>query len=146
MNGQSFIHKVNLTFITHSMTTSRHQLSAWKTGECRVPPDFGRGGVEQCHWDTTNSNRARKNAFTDVFRGLDTDFCSFFPEVQGKKIDNICGMTRRTLHSTGTDPAMAQPPDHQGSLDEHFLEYIPEEQIEQPDNSFNLPCSSVAAT
>jgi len=50
------------------------------------------------------------------------------------------------MHSTGTDPAMAQPDNDQGSFDEDFLDYIPEELIEQPDNSFNRHSSFVAAT
>ena len=41
---------------------------------------------------------------------------------------------------------MAQPHNDQGSFDEHFLDYVLEELIEQPDNSFNRPSSFVAAT
>jgi len=41
---------------------------------------------------------------------------------------------------------MAQPYNDQGSFDEDFLDYIPEELIEQPDNSFNRLSSFVAAT
>jgi hypothetical protein len=41
---------------------------------------------------------------------------------------------------------MAQPHNDQGSIDEVFLDYIPEELIEQPDNSSNGLSSLVAAT
>jgi len=41
---------------------------------------------------------------------------------------------------------MAQPHNTQGSLDEDFHDYVPEELIEQPDNSFNRLSSFVAAT
>jgi hypothetical protein len=41
---------------------------------------------------------------------------------------------------------MAQLHNYQGSIDEEFLDYVPEEPIEQPDNSFNLLSSFVAAT
>jgi hypothetical protein len=40
---------------------------------------------------------------------------------------------------------MAQPHNDQGSFDEDFLDYVPEELIEQHDNSFNHLCSFVAA-
>jgi len=43
-------------------------------------------------------------------------------------------------------PAMAEPHKDQGSIDEDFLDYVPEELIEQPNNSFNLLSGSVAAT
>jgi len=55
-------------------------------------------------------------------------------------------MIRQRIHSTGTDPAMAQPNNNQGSFDEDFLDYVPEELIEQPDNSLNCHSSFVAAT
>jgi hypothetical protein len=41
---------------------------------------------------------------------------------------------------------MAQPHNDQGSFDEDFLDYVPEELIEQPDNSFNRLSSCVAVT
>ena len=86
------------------------------------------------------------NACTDVFHRLDTDFRSSSPEVQAKKIDNICCMICGRIHSTGTDPAMAQPRIDQGSFDEDFLAYVLEELIEQPDNSVNRFSSFVPAT
>jgi hypothetical protein len=96
--------------------------------------------------DTRNISHVVNNASTDVFRRLNTDFLSSSPEVQAKKIDNICSMIRRRIHSAGTDPAMAQPHNDQGSFDEGFLDYVPEELIEQPDKSFNRLRSFVAAT
>jgi hypothetical protein len=41
---------------------------------------------------------------------------------------------------------MAQPHNNQGSFDDDFLDQVPEELAEQPDNSFNLLSSFVAAT
>ena len=41
---------------------------------------------------------------------------------------------------------MAQPHNDQGSFDENLLDYVPEELIEQPNNSFNRLSSFVAAT
>ena len=146
MKDRSLIDKINPTFIALTATAIHHCLSAWKTGEFRVPPEFGPGGGAQRKCDTRNINHAVNNACTDVFRRLDADFRSSSPEVKAKKIDNIRSMIRRRIHSTGTDPAMAQPHNDQGSFDEDFLDYVPEELIEQPDNSFNRLSSFVAAT
>ena len=146
MKDRSLIDKINPTFIALTATAIHHCLSAWKTGEFRVPPEFGPGGGAQRKCDARNINHAVNNACTDVFRRLDADFRSSSPEVQAKKIDNIRSMIRRRIHSTGTDPAMAQPHNDQGSFDEDFLDYVPEELIEQPDNSFNRLSSFVAAT
>jgi hypothetical protein len=41
---------------------------------------------------------------------------------------------------------MAQPHNDEGSIDEDFLDYLPEQLIEQPDNCFNRLSSFVAAT
>jgi len=41
---------------------------------------------------------------------------------------------------------MAQPHNHQGSFDMHFLDYVPEKLIEQPHNCFHRLWSFVAAT
>jgi len=41
---------------------------------------------------------------------------------------------------------MAKPHKVQSSFDENFIDYIPEELIEKPDNSFNRLSSFVAAT
>ena len=43
-------------------------------------------------------------------------------------------------------PVMAKSHNDQGSIDKDFLNYIPEELIEQPDNSFNHHTCFVAAT
>ncbi|KAF8544584.1 hypothetical protein BDD12DRAFT_872547 [Trichophaea hybrida] len=111
------------------MTAIHHCLSVWKTGEFRVPPEFGPGSRTQ-----------------DVFSCLHMDFRSFSPEVQTKMIDNIRSMIGRRINSTGMDPAMAQPHNDQCSFDKNFIDYIPEELIEQPDDSFNHLSSCVAAT
>jgi len=41
---------------------------------------------------------------------------------------------------------MAQPHNDQRSFDEDFLDFVPEELMEQPNNSFNRLSSFVAAT
>ena len=41
---------------------------------------------------------------------------------------------------------MAQPHNNKGNFDEHCLDYVLEELIEQPDNSFNCLRSFVAST
>jgi len=146
MKDRSLIDKINPTFIALTAMAIHHCQSAWKTGEFRVPPEFGPGGGAQCKCDTRNINHAVNDACTDEFHRLDAYFRSSLPKVQAKKIDNIRSMIRRRIHSTGTDPAMAQPHNDQGSFDEDFLDYIPEELIEQPDNSFNCLSSFVAAT
>jgi len=40
--------------------------------------------------NTRNINHVAVNACTDEFRHLDVDFRPSLPEVQTKKIDNIC--------------------------------------------------------
>jgi hypothetical protein len=146
MKDRSLIDKINPTFIALTTTAIHHFLSAWKTGEFRVSPEFGPGGGAQRKCDTRNINQAVNNACTDVFRRLNADFRSSLPEVQAKMIDTIRSMIRQRIHSTGTDPAMAQPHNDQGSFHENFLDYVPEMLIELPDNSFNRLSSFVAAT
>jgi len=41
MKDGSLIDKINPTFIAITGTAIHHCLSAWKTGEIRVPPEFG---------------------------------------------------------------------------------------------------------
>jgi len=146
MKDSSLIDKINPTFITLTATAIHHCLSARKIGEFRVPPEFGPGGGAQCKCDPRNINHAVKNACTDIFRRLDMDFCSSTPEVQAKMIDNIRSMICRRIHSTGTDPVMAQPHNNQGSVVENFLDYVPEELIEQPENLFNHLSTFATAT
>jgi len=146
MKDRSLIDKINRIFIALTTTAIHHCLSAWKIGEFRVPPEFGPGGGAQCKCDARNINHTVNNACTDVFRRLDADFGSSSPEVPAKKIDNIRCMIHQRIHLSGTNPAMAQPHNDQGSFDEDFFNYVPEELIEQPDNSFNRLSSFVAAT
>jgi len=146
MKDRSLIDKINRPFIALTTTAIHHCLSAGKTGKFRVPPEFGPGGGAQRKCVTRDINHAVNIACTDVFRRPDADFRSSSPEVQAKRIDNIHCMIRRRIHSTGTDPAIAQPHNEQGSFDEDFLDYILGELIEQPDNAFNHLSSFVAAT
>jgi hypothetical protein len=108
----------------------QHWLSAWKTDEFRVPPEFGPGGETQHMCNTRNINHPANNACPDVFGLLDADCYTSLPQVQAKTMDNICSMIRRRIHSAGTDTPMAQPPKNQCSFDEEFLDYVPEELIE----------------
>jgi len=146
MKDRSFIDKINLTLIALTATAIHHCLSAWKTGEFSVPPEFRPGGGAQRKCHTRHINHTVNNACPDVFRRLDADFRSSSPEVHAKMIDNIRSMNHRRILSTSTDPAMAQPHNDRGSFHEGFLDYIPEGLIEQPDNSFNRLSSIVAAT
>jgi len=146
MQDGSLIDEIYPTFIALTATAIHRCLSAWKTGEFRIPPEFGPGGGAQRKCNTRNFNHAVNNACTEVFRHLDKDFHFSSPEVRAKTTDNIRSMIRRRIHSTGTDPAMAQRHNDQGSFNEDFLDYVLEELIEQPDTSFNLLSSFVAAT
>jgi hypothetical protein len=146
MKARSLIDNINLTFIALTATAIHQCLSAWKTGECRNPPEFGPGGGAQHKCDTRNINDAGNDACTDEFRCLDVGFRSSTPEVHANKIDNISSLIRRKIHSTGTDPAMEQPYNHEGSFEEDFLDYVLKELIVQHDNPFNCLNSIVAAT
>ena len=146
MKDWSLIDKISPAFIALTATPIHQCLSAWNTGEWRVPLEFVLGGGAQCKCNTTNNNNAFNIACTDVFRQLDVDFCSTLPAVQTKKIDNIRSMICCSMQCTGTDPAMAQCHNNQGSCDEDFIQYVPEELIEQSDNSFNHITNCVAAT
>jgi hypothetical protein len=146
MKDRSLIDNINPTFIALTATAIHHCLSGWKTGEFRVSPEIGTGGRAQHKCDTRNIIQVVNNAWTDVFRRLDADIHSSLPVVQPKGLDNILSMSRRWIHSTGTDPARAQLHNDKGRFHEDFLAYIPEELIEQPDNSCNPLSSLVAAT
>jgi len=146
MKDRLLIDTINPTFIALTPTAIHHCLLACKTGEFRVPPEFGPGDGAQCKCNRRNINHAVNNVCTEVFCELDADFHFSSPEVRAKKIDNIHSMICRGIHSAGRDPAMAHPHNDQGSVDEDFIDYVPEALIEQPDNSFNRISSVVAAT
>jgi len=146
MKDISLIDEINPTLIALTKTAIHHCPLAWKPGECRVEREFGPGGGAQHSCDTSNINHAVNDACRDEFHCLNVDLRSFLPEVQTRKIDNICSVMHRRIHSTGTDPAMAQHPNDQGSFDEDMLDYVSEELIGQPDICL-IPLSSfVAAT
>jgi len=92
MNDGTLIDMINLTFIARTRTAIHYCLSAWKTGKCRVQPEFGPGGGAQPKCDIRNINHTVNNVSTDVFRGLDVDSGSSLTHVQTKKIENICSM------------------------------------------------------
>jgi hypothetical protein len=134
------IDKINPTFIALTATAT------WKTGEFRVPPEFGPGGGAPGRCDKRNINHGVNNTYTDVFCRLDLDLRSSWPEVQAQKIDNICSMICQRIHLTGPDAAMPQPHNDQGSIAEDFRDYIPEKLIQQQNSSFNHLSSFVPAT
>jgi len=146
MKDKALIDKINLRCFALTAMAIHHCQSAWQTGVFRVPPEVGPRGGAQSNCDTRNINHAGSNACTAVYRHLDMDFCSSLPEVQAKKIGNICSMIRRWIHSTGIYPAMAQPHNEKGRFDEDFLDHVPQELIAQPNNYFNRLSSFVAAT
>jgi hypothetical protein len=119
---------------------------AWSTAEFSILPQFSPGSGAQGKWDTRNIDHAFNRACKDVFRPLEVDLQSSPPEVEGKMMDNICSMICRRIFSTGTDPAIAQRFKHPPSFDEDFLDYVLEELIQLPNNSFNYLISFVAAT
>jgi len=143
---RSLIDNINLTFIALTATAIHHYLLPWKTGEFMIPSEFGPEGGAQHKCDTRDSNHNIHTARTDVFRRLHTNFGSSSPAVQGRKIGNIHSIIRQRIHSTRTVLAMAQPHNDQGSFDEDFLDYVPEELVDQPDNSFSHLSMFVTAT
>ena len=146
MNDRALIDTINLIFIAFNATAIHHCLSVWKSCECRVPPLCCPGGGAQWKNNSGNISYAVNNAGTDVFRSLNADFISSSPGVPSSLRDNICSIIRQRIHSTGMHPAMAQPPNYHASIDEDFLDCVPEELIEQPGNSFVRLSSFVAAT
>jgi len=146
IKDRSLIDKINLTLIALTASAMQHCLLAWKLGEFTVRPEFGPTSETQCQCDTRNIHHAVNDAWTDIFRCLNMDFLSFWPEVQANKIHTIRSMIHRRIHSTGMHPAMAQPHDDLGSFAEDCLDCVLEELIEQPNYSFDHPSSFVAAT
>jgi len=146
MKDRSLFDKINQTSIGLTALAIHHCLSARKTDEFRVPPEFGTGYGAQRKCDTANISHAVNIACTNIYHHLDADFLSSSPEVQDKKINIIHSMIRRRIYSTGTNPVMAQPHNNHGTCYEDFLDYVPEELIEQLDISCNHRCGWFAAT
>ena len=146
MKDRSLIDQITPTFIALSPIAIHNSLSARKTDEVWVLPEFGPRGGAQCQWDKLNCNHMVIIASQDRFCRLDQDFRTFSLKVQAKMIHNIHSMIHHVIHWTGTDPAMAQPHTDKGRYDENILDYLPEELIEQPDNSLYCLSSFVAAT
>jgi len=84
MNYRSLIDEINPTFIALTVMAIHHCLSAWKTGEFRLPPGFGPGGGAQRKCDSRTSYHIMSNACTDVVRHLETDCHLSSAEVQAK--------------------------------------------------------------
>jgi len=92
MKDSSLIDKINLTFIALTMTAIHNCLSAWKTGEFGIPPEFGPEGRGQCKCDTRIISHVVNDACNDVFHRVDADFRSSSLVVQAKTILNICSV------------------------------------------------------
>jgi len=146
MKDRSLIDKMNLTFIAITAMAIHHCLLAWDTDELRFLPEFGCGCGVWPTCDTRNINHAVNDAYTDEFHRLDVEFCSSLPQFEAKKQDNIRCIICWMIYTSGTDPAMAQPHNDQGSSVQYYPNYILEVLIEQPDNSCNCLSSCVAAT
>jgi len=146
MNDRLLIDKINPTLIALSMMAIHHRPSDCKTGDFRVPPEFGPRGGAQHMCDTRNVDHTVNHACTYLFCRLAVDFCFSSPLVQAKKVDDICSMIRRTIHSSGPDPAMAHLHDDQATFNKDFLHSVTEELIEQPNDSLNHLSSCVATT
>jgi len=138
--------KIHLTFITLTVTAIHYCLLAWKISEFWVPPDSGTGARAKCKCDTGNITHVVDDACQDVCPRLNLIFRQSSPLVQAKPIYSVRSMIRRRIHSTGTGPAMLQPQNDQDSVHEDFLDSMPEELIEQPNNSLKHLSCCVAAT
>ena len=146
MKDRSLIDYINPTFLALTTMGINHCLSACNNVESSVPQEFCPGGEAQRKRDSKNIYHSFNNASAHVFCRLEADFCSSLPKVQAKRIDHTCSMICQRIHSTGTDPAMAQPHTELGSVDENLNDSVPEELIEQPDNCCNHLSSFIAAT
>jgi len=93
-------------------------LSAGQTGESRVPPGFGLWGAAQRKCNTWNIDPSDNHVFRHVFGHLDPDICSSSLDIDTNQIDNIRSIIRQRIHSTGMKPAMGQPYNNHGGLDE----------------------------
>jgi len=144
MNDWWLIDRINPTFIALTTMAIYHCLLARKPDVFRVPPEFDPGGGAQCTSDTRNITHVVNNGWADVYCHLYADCHSSSPEVQANKIDDTHSMIRRTIHSTGIDPALVHSHNNQDSFNQNFLYYVTEELIEQPDNLFH-PLSSIDA-
>jgi len=129
MKDRSLIEIINLSFIALTATVIHHCLLACKPGNFMVPLMFGPGGRAHRRCHTSNHDQVVNPACMDVFHHHNVKFCSSTQQVQARKIDTICSIIRWNIHSTGTDPVMAQPHNNQGSFDEDFLDYVSEEWI-----------------
>jgi len=137
MINQSYPDNINLTFIALTTMAINHYLSACKTSEFKVLPEFVPGGGLQSRCKRRNINHALNNACGNESRRLDANFLSAFLHVRAKKIHHIRSMIRGWIHSTCTNPVIAQPHNNQGSIYEDVLDSFSQKLIELPDTTFN---------
>jgi hypothetical protein len=94
MKDRSLIDTINLTFIALTAMAIHHCLSAWKTREFRIPPEFRQVGGALPKCDTKYIDHAVNNECPDVICRLDVDFASSSPAIKANTIDNIRSMIR----------------------------------------------------
>jgi hypothetical protein len=146
MKHHSFLNGINPIFITLTVMTIQHCKSAWKPDKIRVTHALHPGGGGQRKCDTRNINYTVKNASQDIIHSPNADFPASSPVFQAKKIGNICSVRHTMIRYAGTDPALGQLHNDQGSYDENFLDHVPEELIEQLDNCSSCLRSNDPAT
>jgi len=146
MNDRPLIDKMNPMFIALNTTAIHHSLLAKETSQFRVLPEFDPGGGEERKCNTRTITHVVKPACKAQFGSHDSDLYASSPEEEPKQLDNISSFIHWRILSASINPVMAQHPNHQGSFDEDFLEFIPESLIEHLDNSFNHVGSCFAAT
>jgi hypothetical protein len=112
MKDRLLIEIINPIFISLTAPTVHHCLLVNTSGEFTVPPEIGLKGGAQHKCDTRIINHVEINQCGDVFHLLNVDFHSSSPEIQGDKTDNIRSMIHLRIHSTRTDPILAQPDDN----------------------------------
>jgi len=107
MKNRSLTHVINLTLIALTAMAIHHCLSAWKTGDFRVPPEIAPrgGGQRQCH--ARNIDHAVNDACTDGLHRCDADFRYTSHDVQARMIDRIHCMIPQRIPPAGMDPALA---------------------------------------
>jgi hypothetical protein len=146
MKDGSWIDNIQQRFILLTVTSIYHGMSVWNAVKFWVPPEFGSGDGAQHTYVSRNIHHKVRNAYTDVFHRLSADYHSFSAEFQAERIDIIYSTMYRRIYPTGTDTAMAQSNNNEGSIDKGFLDSILEELVEQLGNSVNHQSSAVAAT
>ncbi|KAF8247799.1 hypothetical protein K440DRAFT_643434 [Wilcoxina mikolae CBS 423.85] len=117
---------INWTFIVLAATAIHYCLAVWKSGEYKVPAEFGSGGV--------------------VFRRVEAKLLSTLPEVQSKTIEDVKIMIHHRQRWTGVVEVNASMTyNDQGVHKEEYLSCVPEELADVSDNTFRYMTAEVEA-